>query len=136
MARDPLARLARLRAIEERGAKIELARRLAAEAAARAEASEAAAAIPREAAGAAGDSATDFARWLPRALAAQARAAAQARIAAQRVDGAREALAAAHQAREVVDEALAARVALAEADAARKTQALLDDLSARRRAAR
>lgn len=130
MAADRLARLARLRAIEERTATLELARRLAAEAAARTEAADAADAIPREAQ-AAGP--TDFARWLPRALASQARAAAQARIAAQRVDGARAAMLQAHQARTLVEEARQAARRAAMAEAERRAQHLMDDLSLRRR---
>jgi hypothetical protein len=132
VARDALDRLARLRVIEERGAKLELARRLASQAAAEREAQQAAAAIVAEAAG----DADAFARWLPRAIAARERSAIKARVMAGQSDEARGALALAHQARTVVDEALAARQAEADREADRHAQNAIDDLVQRPRAGR
>lgn len=127
-----LARLARLRAIEERSAKLELARRLAAQTLAEVEAGRATAAIIAEAAGAP----EDFARWLPRALAARERSQALARIAANQSGKAQAGLDAAHRSRRLVDDALARRRAEAAAGEVRKAQAVIDDLVQRPRRAR
>lgn len=129
MPPDALDRLARLRAIEERSAKLELARRLAAEVSAEHEAGRAAAAIIAESAGEAGA----FARWLPRALAARERSATLVRLAARQSGEARAALAGAHRSSAVVEDALAARRAEAARQDIRKTQAMLDDLFQRNR---
>lgn len=130
MARDPLARLARLRAIEQRTATLELARRLGVEATAARDAMASDAALLSEAAG----NPADYARWLARALPARARAHTRAAAAADATGAARDLLAEAMRRREVVDDALADRRAEARADAGRQAQALVDELSQRRRA--
>jgi hypothetical protein len=130
VARDPLTRLARLRAIEQRTATLELARRLGAEAAAAQAARDADAALVSEAAAAP----TDYARWLVRALPERTRAHTRAAAAADATGAARALLAEAMQRSDVVDEALAARRAQARAHADRQAQALADELSLRPRA--
>lgn len=125
-----LDRLARLRAIGERSAKLDLSRCLGARAAAAAEAEAAAAAIAAEAA----CDPQAFARWLPSALAARERRRAQERLAAAAAEAARRALAEAHTARAVVDEALAGRLAEAERLRLVREQGAIDDLVQRRRA--
>jgi hypothetical protein len=124
-----LARLARLRAIEERAAKLELARRLATQHDADQASQAAARALNTEARSAAP---ADFARWLPRALAERQRARTRAGAAAEAADAARGLMVEAVQSRQVVDEAIAARQAEEAAQAARRAQAALDDQAASR----
>jgi len=124
VARDALDRLVRLRLIEERSAKLELARRLATQAQAEQEAVRATEAIAAEAA----EDPQAFARWLPRAIAARERGAMKARAMAGQSDEARRLLASAHTACRVADEALAARQAEAVQADLRKAQAAIDDL--------
>jgi len=133
MARDTLARLARLRAIGRRSATLDLAARLARQAEAERQMQESRAAIQAEARRA---EPQQFALWLRLALPERERARIRVTAAAEATGAAREALAQALREQSVVDEALAARRDQAAREDARKEQNAIDDLVQRPRGGR
>jgi uncharacterized tellurite resistance protein B-like protein len=129
MARDPLARLARLRRIETEAARRRLGQAAGRADDAKAREAAAGAALTEERAAHAGD----YATWLPRGLAERDRAAVARRIAEAALAETRLALGEARAAERAVELLQEARAEAAACRAARRAQALLDEAGLRRR---
>ena len=123
---DPLATLRRLRHVRRDQARRALAEALNAEAAAAEQATRCRMAIACESAVPAPPGA--FAAWLPLALAAQQKAAAEVELCAENTGTARQMLAEASAAAEAVATALGARDAACRRAALRRAEHARDDL--------
>ena len=132
MARDPLAPLLRLRALEVAAARRDLVARQAGAAAAEERAEAARAVMDAERRAAIDGHADSLAAWLPIARAARERAAGEATLANQAVEGARAALAAQRARERAVEWLVEKRQQEAREAAAHAAQKALDEAAQRR----
>lgn len=132
MARDPLAPLLRLRALEVAAARRDLVARQAGAAAAEDRAAAARSVLETELGATIPGFADSLAAWLPAARAARDRAAGEAMLANQAVDGARAALAAQRARERAVEWLVEKRRAEAQEAAAHAAQKALDEAAQRR----
>ena len=132
MARDPLAPLLRLRALEVAAARRDLVARQAGAAAAEDRAAAARSVLETEHRAAIGGHADSLAAWLPLARAARDRAAGEANLANQAVEGARAALAAQRARERAVEWLVEKRREEARDAAAHAAQKSLDEAAQRR----
>jgi flagellar export protein FliJ len=132
MARDPLAPLLRLRALEVAAARRDLVARQAGAAAAADRAAAARSALEAEQQADIPGFADSLAAWLPAARAARDRAAGEASLANQAVEGARIALAAERARERAVEWLVEKRREEAREAAAHAAQKSLDEAAQRR----